>query len=152
MCFFSRSIALVDTLRQDHLGVYGYNRQTSPHLDRLAEDCVVFRQAYSTTSWTKPATASLLTGLDPLAHGARSRQHGLPPRLDLISERLQARGYYTVAVVTNANVVDYLTDEQITALKLDEATEWFENPNILLSETPDDLDGWERVWEAFKSA
>jgi len=54
--------------------------------------------------------------------------------------------------VTNAKVVDYLTDEQIGALKLDKATEWFDNPNILLSETPDDLAGWEAVWEAFKSA
>lgn len=54
--------------------------------------------------------------------------------------------------VCNSRVVEFLTDEQIEALKLDEAVQWFENPNIVLSQTPVDLEGWEAVWEEFKSA
>ncbi len=54
--------------------------------------------------------------------------------------------------VANAKAVDFLTDDQIEALQLDKAQEWFDNPNILLSETPEDLEGWEAAWEAFKSA
>jgi spermidine/putrescine-binding protein len=54
--------------------------------------------------------------------------------------------------VTNAKVVDYLSDEQVEALKLDQAADWFNNPNIVLSQTPVDLDGWEAAWERFKSA
>jgi spermidine/putrescine transport system substrate-binding protein len=54
--------------------------------------------------------------------------------------------------VVNSRVVDLLTDEQVETLKLNEAPEWFENPNIVLSQTPDDLEGWEAAWEEFKSA
>ena len=43
---------LVDTLRQDHLGVYGYERDTTPHLDALARECVVFRRAFAPSSWS----------------------------------------------------------------------------------------------------
>ena len=54
--------------------------------------------------------------------------------------------------VTNSKVVDYLTDEQVEALKLNEAANWFDNPNIVLSQTPVDLDGWSAAWERFRSA
>lgn len=54
--------------------------------------------------------------------------------------------------VTNSKVVDYLTDEQVEALKLNEAANWFNNPNIVLSQTPVDLDGWSTAWERFRSA
>lgn len=98
---------LVDTLRADHLGLYGYQRNTSPNLDRLAEESVVFRQAYATSSWTKASTASMLTGLDPLDHGARSRRHRISEEVTLLPEVLRAQGYHTVGVVTNANVIEH---------------------------------------------
>jgi len=53
-------VYLVDTLRPDHLGVYGYRRKTSPNVDAFAKDGVVFTNAYTPSSWTKPACASLL--------------------------------------------------------------------------------------------
>ncbi len=56
---------VMDTLRADRLSAYGYERETSPHLARLASRGVRFEEAYSTASWTWPATASLLTGLLP---------------------------------------------------------------------------------------
>lgn len=100
-------IYMVDTLRADHLGVYGWHRDTSPHLDRLAGDGVVFETAYAPSSWTRASVASLLTGLPPVEHGATSRRHRLPPRLKLVSEHLSGLGYRTHAVVTNPHVVEH---------------------------------------------
>ncbi len=59
----------IDSLRHDHLSCYGYPRPTSPTIDRLAAEGVLFRQALSTTSWTLPAHAALFTGLYDSAHG-----------------------------------------------------------------------------------
>ena len=98
-------IYLVDTLRPDHLGIYGYDKPTSPRTDAFAEEGVVFRQAYTPASWTKPATASLLTGLLPYRHGAVTMANRIPEDVRLVSERLAERGYVTAAVVANAFVV-----------------------------------------------
>ena len=66
-----RNVILVclDTLRADHLGTYGYERDTSPNLDRLAASGLVFEQAMSASHWTLPSHAALLTGKDPVALG-----------------------------------------------------------------------------------
>ena len=71
----SRSVVLVviDTLRADHLGTYGYTREVSTLLDARAESAVVFEQAMSTSPWTLPSMGSLLTGRYPAHHGAGSR-------------------------------------------------------------------------------
>ena len=62
-------IVSIDTLRADHLGLYGYHRETSPHLDELAERSVVFDQAVTVHVSTAPAHATVLTGLYPGSHG-----------------------------------------------------------------------------------
>ena len=66
-----RTIVLIsiDTLRADHLGVYGHPRFTSPILDAFAAEGVVFDDASATTAWTLPSHASMLTGLFPRSHG-----------------------------------------------------------------------------------
>ena len=56
-------LIVVDTLRADHLGAYGYSRPTSPNNDALAEQGVVFEQAVSQAPWTAASIASLMTGL-----------------------------------------------------------------------------------------
>jgi arylsulfatase A-like enzyme len=66
----------LDTTRADHLGLYGYERPTSPRLDALAEEATVYERAYSTSSWTLPAHASLFTGRYPSSHGARHDPQG----------------------------------------------------------------------------
>ncbi|MBW2697617.1 MAG: sulfatase-like hydrolase/transferase, partial [Deltaproteobacteria bacterium] len=63
----------IDTLRADHLGAYGHERFTSPQLDALAAQGVLFEDASSTAPWTLPAHASMLTGLHPGAHGVRTQ-------------------------------------------------------------------------------
>ena len=93
---------LVDTLRADHLGCYGYGRDTSPALDALAEDGVVFENCQAQSSWTKPATASVLTGLLPSQHRAVHKIAALPPEHMLLAEPLRAAGYRTAAFGGNA--------------------------------------------------
>jgi arylsulfatase A-like enzyme len=93
-------LIVVDTLRSDHLGSYGYQRQTSPLFDRLADESVLFEQAISSSSWTLPATASILTGLYPTQHGVAD---GRPLALELetLAERAQAAGMTTFGVSAN---------------------------------------------------
>ncbi len=56
-------VILLDTLRPDYLGFYGYEKETAPFLARLASESVVFERAFSTSSWTAPSTSSLFTSL-----------------------------------------------------------------------------------------
>jgi arylsulfatase len=95
-------VFLVDTLRADHLGCYGYDRPTSPEIDAFAEDAFVFHDAYSASPWTLPSVASLFTGLPPQLHGVRGRGGYLPPRATTWAERLSESGYHTAAWFTNA--------------------------------------------------
>jgi arylsulfatase A-like enzyme len=90
----------IDSLRADHLGVYGYGRDTSPHLDALAKRSVVFDHAFSTTTWTLPSHASLLSGLYPNAHGVTRRNLRIPEAVPLLPELLATRGYRSAAVVS----------------------------------------------------
>jgi hypothetical protein len=71
-------LIVIDTLRADHLGVYGYERTTSPALDALAANGLLFERAFSQSSWTKPATASLLTGRCPSQHQTSSESARFP--------------------------------------------------------------------------
>ena len=112
-------VYLVDTLRPDHLGVYGYERDTSPALDAFARDAVVFDQAYSPSAWTRPACASLLTGLNPQKHRAITRDDTLGAEVELLSEYLQALDYRTAGVVSNPNV--------IALWGFDQGFDWFED-------------------------
>ena len=93
---------VIDTQRRDRLGTYGYPKDVSPNIDRFAEDSVVFEDAYTTSSWTWPSTASLLTSLPPDAHGVKSSAScTLDQSLTTIAEALQSKGYTTAAFVGN---------------------------------------------------
>ena len=105
---------LVDTLRADYLGAYGFAGAISPHLDRLAKQSVVFEQAFSQAPWTKPSIASLFTSLHPEQHGVVAhegryggqehrdvRSAALPQRARTLAEVLRDHGYETAAFVAN---------------------------------------------------
>ena len=62
-------MVLIDAVRPDHLGAYGYSRPTSPNFDRLAATGALFEECRSTSTWSKPALASLLSGFSPMIHG-----------------------------------------------------------------------------------
>ena len=100
-------VYLVDTLRADHLGVYGYDRDTSPVLDRWARGSTVFDNTYAPSSWTKPSMVTLFSGLDAVSHGAEDRLDIIPADVLLLAERLQALGYSTFGAVTNPNVLPH---------------------------------------------
>jgi arylsulfatase A-like enzyme len=94
---------VVDTLRADHLSGYGYARPTSPRLDRLAREGALFESAFSTSSWTAPSHASLLTGRHPHEHGVewRTPRALLDGRYPTLAEALKDRGYRTAAFSAN---------------------------------------------------
>ncbi len=100
-------LVVIDTLRADHLGVYGHSRATSPVLDRLAGEGLWFRRAYAHSGWTLPSFTSLFTGLLPHEHRIgradddASQFSTLPPQAVTLAERLAAAGYATGAVVNN---------------------------------------------------
>ncbi|HET9225734.1 MAG TPA: sulfatase [Thermoanaerobaculia bacterium] len=97
-------IYLVDTLRADHLGCYGYSKPVSPHFDRFAETATLFENAIAQAPWTRPSVASILTGLGPLAHGVRTLDDRLPDAAETLPERLKAAGYRAAAFSTNWHV------------------------------------------------
>ena len=73
---------LVDTLRAGRLGSYGYERDTSTNIDKLAEDGIRFANHISQSSWTKASMASLWTGLYPARTGVLRYQHAVSPDAD----------------------------------------------------------------------
>jgi arylsulfatase A-like enzyme len=97
---------VVDTLRADHLGCYGHGRPTSPRLDEFAREGVRFAEARAQSSWTKPAMATILTGLHPVTHGAERRAQGIAPEARTLAERLSEAGYETAMFTTNPTVVE----------------------------------------------
>lgn len=92
---------LLDTLRADRLGAYGYERPTSPLIDALASRGVVFERVVSQSSWTKTSMASLWTGTHPIRNGVLRYNHVLPEEATLPAERFQDAGYETVGLWRN---------------------------------------------------
>lgn len=117
-------VVVVDTLRPDHLGFYGYERETAPFLAELAARSLVFDDAVSTSSWTAPSTASLFTGLNAPTHGVvqgffAHRRHvaaieaegatrlalnRMPDGLATLPELFARAGYRCFGVATNPNI------------------------------------------------
>lgn len=97
-------IYLVDCLRADHLGVYGYHRPTSPRIDAFAAGATLFLDAQAASSWTRPTVASIFTGLMPGEHGVQAPEDALAHEVDTLAEQLRAAGYQTAGIFTNGNV------------------------------------------------
>jgi arylsulfatase A-like enzyme len=87
----------IDTLRPDHLGIYGHERPTSPNLDAFAAGGVVFEQALSTAPWTLPAHVSMLTVRYPARHAVRTHLHRLRRDVPTLAGWLGAHGFATAA-------------------------------------------------------
>ncbi len=100
-------VVVIDTLRTDHLSLYGHARPTSPHLDALAQDGLWFDRAYAQSGWTLASFASLLTGLYPHQHkiardGCLLDRFGrMAPSTLTLAEALQGSGYATAAWMNN---------------------------------------------------
>ena len=92
---------MVDTLRADRLGSYGYERETSPNLDALTASGIRFDAHLGQSSWTKCSMASLWTGLYPNRTGVRRAQHALPEDALLPAEILREHGFRTGGIFRN---------------------------------------------------
>ena len=85
----------IDSLRPDHLGCYGYRRDTSPNIDALSRQGAIFLNAISTTSWTLPAHMSLFTSMDITVHGVSNDGFGLHSDIPTLAGILSKNGYQT---------------------------------------------------------
>jgi choline-sulfatase len=91
----------VDTLRPDHLGYMGYARKTSPAIDRLASEGVMFTHATSVSGWTLPSVATILTGQYPKDHGATDFHWSIDASLPTLASILRKNGYDTYGFVSH---------------------------------------------------
>ncbi len=106
-------VILVDALRPDHLGIGGHDLPTSPEIDRLAGEGVVFTSAFAHSTWTKPSIATLFTSLYPGQHGIDRvgiqegdsyRTDVLHEGYDTLAERFQAAGYATIGILNQVHL------------------------------------------------
>jgi arylsulfatase A-like enzyme len=137
-------VLLVDTLRADYLGAYGFEGAISPNLDRLAAESLLFENCFANAPWTKPSIATLFTSLPPSVHGVtgmgKARWSGeggltqvLPEEAETIAERFQGAGYRTAAFVANPFIsprygysqgFEVFERKEKTEALLASATEW----------------------------
>ena len=94
-------LIVMDAARADAFSCYGYARNTTPNLDILAAEGLMFSQAVSSTSWTVPSHASLFTGLQPYEHGATNQHYWLVDHIPTLAELLKNHGYLTAGFSNN---------------------------------------------------
>jgi arylsulfatase A-like enzyme len=118
---------MIDTLRADHASLYGYARDTTPFLKRLALSGLVFDDCQVQATWTKPSVASMMTSLYSFAHGIRHDDDAIPNRSVTLAEQLRASGYVTASMVANPLVgrlsglqrgFDYVSEWQAIAREI----------------------------------
>jgi arylsulfatase A-like enzyme len=91
-------LILTDTLRRDHLELYGYGRPTAPNLARLARGGAVFRDCQAEATWTKVAAPSILTSLYPPSHGVKDFEDRLPNSAVTLAEAYRGAGFATLSL------------------------------------------------------
>lgn len=113
-------LIVLDTVRADHLGCYGYHRETTPNIDEFATGARVYRNVLCPSPWTLPTHASFFTGLPGSAHGVRHTHQMLDARFDTLAEKLRDAGYQTVGLSSN-EIVDH-------SRSFDQGFEFYEIP------------------------
>ncbi len=95
---------IIDGAASDYMSAYGYNRRTTPNIERLAAEGALFEQAYGNSSWTRPSTLSFLAGLQHSAMGGLKNNRNVPPdQVPMIHEHLHRAGYQTALLTSNSN-------------------------------------------------
>lgn len=102
-------VILLDTLRADHLSVHGYERPTSPELERIAREGVLFENAFAHSNWTPPSITTLLTSLYESVHGVDQVDSIVPDSITTLAEALGQAGY-TSAFLSANNLVQKPTN------------------------------------------
>jgi len=98
---------VLDTARADHFSFYGYPRATTPFLEQLAKDSVVFENAFSTAPWTLPSHASFFTGLYPSEHNCHYENMRLAKSYQTLAEDLSKMGYFTLGYSNNEMITRF---------------------------------------------
>lgn len=111
---FNIALITIDTLRADHLSCYGYKRETSPNIDKIAEEGLRFNNVIAPSSWTAPSMVSLFTSTYPINHGVvyglqwkrhkKYSQDVFSEELTTLPEVLNTLGYTTFGVSSNHNL------------------------------------------------
>lgn len=138
----------IDTLRADHLTLYGYSRSTSPRLDELAESSIVFDRAYAHSANTIVSHASMLTSLYPVSHGARPPNVALDRSFTTLAEAFRSGGYRTAGFTAHpswlskkmgfAQGFDDFRARGLSAKRLNrEIFDWLQSRKLQLPETPE---------------
>ena len=148
----SESVILItiDALRASNLSAYGYSRPTTPAMDALAREGILFERYYASSNWTRPSTASLMTGLLPSEHEVETDGALLNGSYRTLSELAQEQGYRTGAVVGNGNAggafgfsrgFDWFQDTRNNWKGLPKASEVFALGEQFLEESKQSADG-----------
>lgn len=105
-------LLVLDTVRADHVSCYGYGRSTTPRLDALAADGVLFEGCVAPAPWTVPSHGSLFTGLYPTSHGSHEEHLALSPAHITLAEVLRDAGYETAGFAANLYLMPTLGYDQ----------------------------------------
>jgi len=97
-------LIIMDDVRQDHFSCYGYKRKTTPFIDSLADESIIFDNAYTTGPWSPPSHASIFSGLYPSEHGVQHGHLWLDIEIPTLAEKLTDVGYETISLSNNAFV------------------------------------------------
>lgn len=97
-------VLCVDAMRPDHLSAYGYSRRTTPNLEKLASEGVLFRNAFANSCWTRASVATIFTSMYPSSHGVNEIGSGLAESLTTLPELFREQGYATGVFSANAFV------------------------------------------------
>ncbi len=94
-------LIMVDTLRADHVGCYGYKLPTTPAIDGVAAEGIRVRETVAAASWTMPSLATMFTGVPPAVHQVTGPKSVMSDRLTTLAAELKKAGYQTAGVVSN---------------------------------------------------
>lgn len=97
-------VILLDAAGAKHFTTYGYQRETTPNIEKLFKEGIQFDKAYCQAVYTLASTTSMMTGLDPFRHQLYDRQNKLPDQIETLAERFSKNGYTTATFVANGNV------------------------------------------------
>jgi len=100
-------LIVMDTVRADHLSLYGYYLNTTPYLKKMALESTVFNNAFAAAPWTLPSHASIFTGLYPSQHRTNAEHFWLDDKYRTLAEVLHDNGYQTVSFSNNDYVTSY---------------------------------------------
>jgi arylsulfatase A-like enzyme len=105
-------LIVVDALRADRLNCYGYEIKTSPHIDALAADGILFDTCILQSSWTRPSFATFFTSLYPSSHQAIDRPDMLPDAVVTMAELISSEGYFALGLANNPHISSFFNFNQ----------------------------------------